>query len=233
MCIYYTNNRNMTSQSQQYEFAALATDVVIFTVCEEQLHVLLVQMNKKPFTGMWALPGGLVKPNEDADTAAKRQLLEKTGVSNAYLEQLYTFSRVDRDPFGRVVSVAYYALLPKKTKVATMPDYADIQWVPVTAVMSLAYDHRDILQTAIVRLKSKLAYTNIVYSLLPKEFTLSEMQSVYELILDTVLDKRNFRKKILAQGMIKKTGKKQTAGANRPAELYTFIKRSVQEVAML
>lgn len=233
MCIYYTNYSAMSSVQQKYDFAVLATDVVMFTVFDGKLQVLLIQMKKQPFAGKWALPGGLIRADEDANTAAKRHLTEKTGLTSAFLEQLYTFSQVDRDPFGRVVSVAYYALLSKPAMVATTKEYANVAWKPVKTIHELAYDHKQILTVAVQRLKSKLSYTNVVYSLLPKEFTLRELQTMYEIILDKPIDKRNFRKKVLSLGLVQKTGKKQTGGQNRPAELYAFTTRTLQEVVMI
>ncbi len=212
---------------KKYSHAVIATDVVIFTVYEEQLKVLLIKMKKKPFVGMWAIPGGLVHGKESVDEAAQRHLIEKTGVKDVYLEQLYTFGHVDRDPFGRVVSVAYFALIPNAgLKLKTTSEYDDVAWFSVAHLPKLAYDHTEILETAIQRLKAKLGYSTISYSLLPKEFTLSQLQHIYEVILGDALDKRNFRKKILSLGLLKRLGKKRSGGASRPAELYTFLKRS-------
>jgi len=219
---------------KKYTFAVIATDVVIFTVQEGQLKVLLIQMKKPPFTGRWAAPGGLVKPDESVESSAKRQLLAKTGVRNIYLEQLYTFGEVNRDPFGRVVSVAYFALIPYGGfQLQTTKEYEDVAWFPVKILPRLAYDHREIIRYAIERLKSKLEYTNVVYSLLPREFTLSELQGLYEIILDKKLDKRNFRKRVLSLPLLKKLGKKRGGDANRPAELYSFVRRKPLRVRVL
>lgn len=225
----------MDNIQQKYEHAVIATDVIIFRIESNNLQVLLIKMKKKPFTDMWAAPGGLVKGDESVEMSAKRNLYDKTGVKDIYLEQLYTFGGVDRDPFGRVVSVAYFALLPQgiKLDLKTTDEYGDVAWFSVSDLPELAYDHKQIINAALDRLRSKLEYTNIVYSLLPQEFTLTDLQSVYEMILDKKLDKRNFRKKILSLGMIKKTGNKTIGGAYRPAELYKFIKRSLEIVQIL
>ncbi len=218
----------------KYNFAVIATDVVVFTVYEGELKVLLIKMKKAPFTGNWAVPGGLVLPKESVDAAAQRQLVSKTGVKDVYLEQLYTFGKVDRDPFGRVVSVAYFALIPNAgIKLYTTDEYEDVAWYSVNKLPILAYDHKEIIKTAVGRLASKLEYTNVVYSLLPTNFTLTELQRIYEIILNKKLDKRNFRKKLFSLKLIKKTGKKKLGDGGRPAELFSFVKRSPQTIEMI
>ena len=217
----------MTKVSQKYKFAVIATDVVIFTIKDNKLQVALIEMKKQPFSGNWAIPGGIIKPNESVDAAAKRHLNDKAGVKDVYLEQLYTFGRVDRDPFGRVVSVTYFALVPSSNvTLKTSKEYTDIAWFPVTELPKMAYDHKEVVRFAVERLKAKLEYTNIVYSLLSKEFSLSDLQQTYEIILDKKLDKRNFRKKILSLSLVKKTGSISVGEAHRPAEMYSFTSRS-------
>ncbi len=224
----------MANLSKKFKFTVLATDVVIFTIKNKKLQVLLIKMKKKPFTNQWACPGGLVKPTESVDASARKQLKTKTGLQNVYLEQLYTFGKVKRDPSGRVVSVAYFALIPNaKLKLKTTKEYADIKWFAVNKLPKLAYDHAQIIKTAIERLKAKLTYTNIVYGLMPKEFTLSELQNIYEIILNRKLDKRNFRKKILGLKLVKKLNKQKRGEAHRPADLYTFIKKTPQIIEIL
>lgn len=219
---------------KKYKFAVIATDVVLFTVRDEKLQVLLIKMKKPPFEGQWAVPGGLVRPKESVDESARRHLKDEAGVKNVYLEQLYTFGKVDRDPFGRVVSVAYFALVPHSRFILKTTDlYEDVAWFPVAALPKLAYDHREIIGFAEKRLMTKVEYSNIVYSLLPAEFSLGELQKVYEIILNRALDKRNFRKKILSLGLLKNLGKKRAGGANRPAELYTFKKHVPQLVELV
>lgn len=219
---------------QKYQYVVVATDMVIFAIDNNELKVLLIKMKKQPYEKAWALPGGLIKPTESLAKAAQRHLKEKTGVNNVYLEQLQTFGDPKRDPFGRVVSVAYFALIPDiQLTLKTTTEYGGVDWFAVNHLPALAYDHKAIIQVAQERLRSRLAYTNIVYSLLPKQFTLSQLQLVYEIILDKRLDKRNFRKKIAALKIIKDTGKKLTGYAHRPAKFYQFIKRSPQIIEIL
>ena len=219
---------------RKYTFAVLASDVVLLTVINEKLHVLLIEMKKKPFEGFWAVPGGLVGANEEPNSAAKRILKEKAGISNVYLEQLYTFGKVKRDPFGRVVSVAYIGLVPAvRVKLKTTDEYADIAWMPVDSARTYAYDHEEIIKTAVLRLQAKLTYTNIVSHLLPDTFTLGELQQVYEIILKKKIDKRNFRKKIFSLGIITKTKGVTSGGAHRPAALYRFSSKKPHIVEIL
>ncbi len=206
----------------------IAADAAIFTVRGGELCVLLIRMKKKPFAGRWALPGGLLGDNETSEAAARRILRNSTGLTGAYLEQLMTFDDPKRDPFGRVVSVAWFALMPSEgVKLRTTEKYSDVRWRPVVAMPTLAYDHARILKTALARLRAKLEYTNVVWSLLPETFTLSELRSAYETILGRTLDKRNFLKKILSLGLLKATGKTRRSGAHRPAALYRFRKREL------
>ena len=215
-------NVRMTQNKQNTHGVKVAVDIVIFTVRDNALKVILIQMKKKPFTGMWAFPGGLIDPKESLDAAAKRELAEKTGVCNVYLEQLYTFGDPKRDPYGRVVSVTYFALInDKNVKLSTTSKYSDIDWFDIRKLSKLAYDHGDIAKYAIKRLQWKLEYTNIVYSLLPRSFTLSELRCVCEIILGRSLDRRNFQRKIHSLKLLQKTqGHKM--GKHRPAMLYEF-----------
>jgi 8-oxo-dGTP diphosphatase len=200
----------------------VAVDIVIFTVRDNALKVILIQMKKKPFAGMWAFPGGLIDPRESLDEAARRELAEKTGVKNVYLEQLYTFGEPKRDPYGRVISVAYFALInSKNAKLITTEKYSDIGWFPVQKLPKLAYDHQNVAKYAIKRLQWKLIYTNIAYSLLPRSFTFSELRTVYEVILARSLDRRNFQRKIHSLKLLKKAPGHKT-GKHRPAALYEF-----------
>ncbi|MBU2036714.1 NUDIX hydrolase [Patescibacteria group bacterium] len=218
-----------------HKFVIVAIDVVIFAIKDGILQVLLIKPKQPVFKKSWALPGGMVMPKESVDDAVKRHLFQKAGVSNVHLEQLYTFGSVNRDPFGRVVSVAHFALIPpdKRINLKTTEAYADIKWLRADNLPSLAYDHKEIIMTALERLRSKLAYTNIVYSLLPEQFTMSQMQQVYEVILDRKLDKRNFQKKIKVLNLIKKVGRQKRGEPNRPAELFTFISKKSQTVDVL
>ena len=212
----------------------VAVDNCIFTVWEDRLHLLLIQMTKVPYTGMWALPGGLIQDAESLDAAAVRILYEETGVVDVYLEQLYTFGRPDRDPAGRVVSVAYFALIHAAgIALRTQPKYADVCWWPCATLPPLAYDHDAVAAYARQRLEWKLAYTNVVWSLLPRRFALTELQKVYEAVLGRKLDKRNFRKKILALGLVEPVGETAMRGAHRPAMLYRFTSREPKLIDMV
>lgn len=235
LCVYKTLTICfMAKIEKKFKFTVLATDVVIFTIKEGKLQVLLIKMKKEPFTACWAVPGGLVNPKESLEQSAKKQLFLKSGLKDVYLEQLYTFGKIKRDPFGRVVSVAYFALISNANlKLKTTKEYEDIRWFDINKLPKLAYDHAEIIKTAIERLKAKLTYTNIVYGLLSKEFTLTELQQVYEIILNKSIDKRNFRKKILGLGLVKKVNKQKTGEAHRPADLYSFIKKLPQIVEIL
>jgi 8-oxo-dGTP diphosphatase len=211
----------------------VAVDAVLFTIVERTLKTLLVKIKKGPFVEHWAFPGGLVHLGEALDDAARRELLEKTGVRDLYLEQLYTFGDARRDPTAHTVSVAYFALVPAGGHaLSTGEKYADIAWFPVRALPELAYDHNAIAAYALRRLQAKLGYTNIVYSLLPAEFTLADLQAIYEVILNKKLDRRNFRRKILVLGLLRPLPKTRR-GAHRPAMLYTFTRRAPMNVGVL
>jgi 8-oxo-dGTP diphosphatase len=214
-------------------YPRVAVDAVLFTIAERKLKTLLIKIKKGPFVQRWAFPGGLVQVGETLDEAARRELYEKTGVQDLYLEQLYTFGEAQRDPAAHTVAVAYFALVPQFTQDLQRGEkYADVGWFPVRSLPQLAYDHNAIAAYALQRLQAKLGYTNIVYSLLPLEFTLAELQEIYEVILDRQLDRRNFRRKILALGLLKAL-QKTRRGAHRPAALYTFTRRSPMNVEVL
>ena len=207
----------------QYPRAALTVDCVVFGFDEGDLKVLLIERGLEPFKGRWALPGGFVRFDETVDAAARRELQEEAGLTNVYLEQLYTFGELDRDPRERVVSVAYYALVKlaeHAAKAAT--DAANAQWFPISKVSKLAFDHGDILQAAVERLKGKVRYEPIGFELLPAKFTLSQLQHLYEAVLGTELDKRNFRKKVLSFGLLVPLKETQMLGRHRPAQLFQF-----------
>jgi 8-oxo-dGTP diphosphatase len=207
----------------QYPRAALTVDCVVFGFDEGDLKVLLIERGLEPFKGRWALPGGFVRVDETLDVAARRELQEEAGLTNIFLEQLYTFGSVDRDPRERVVSVAYYALVnlsEHAAKAAT--DAANARWFPVSEVPRLAFDHTKILETAIERLKGKVRYQPIGFELLPPRFTLSQLQHLYEAVLGTELDKRNFRKKVLSFGLLVPLKDTQMLGRHRPARLFRF-----------
>ena len=207
----------------QYPRAALTVDCDVFGFDEGELKVLLIQRALEPFKNRWALPGGFVRVEETLDEAARRELAEEAGLKDVFLEQLYTFGAVDRDPRERVVSVAFYALVKQAayhTKPAT--DATDARWFPMSKVPKLAFDHADILATALARLKGKVRYQPIGFELLPPKFTLSELQHLYEAVLETDLDKRNFRKKVLSFGLLVPLEETQMTGRHRPAQLFRF-----------
>jgi 8-oxo-dGTP diphosphatase len=204
----------------------VAVDNCIFTVISRALHVLLIRMKKEPFQGMWALPGGLIGNDESPEDAAVRILMEETGVRDVYLEQLYTFGAPARDPLGRVVSLAYFALIPAgDVELRTSSKYSAVGWWGAEALPPLAYDHNEIVEYALKRLRWKLDYTNVAWSLLPDEFSFGELQSVYEAVLGQRLDRRNFRKKILSYNLLTPSKERVVRGAHRPPTLYRFKTR--------
>jgi len=199
----------------------VTVDIVLFTIRDRQLHLLLIRRLAKPFENRYALPGGFVREEESLDAAAARELREETGVEKVYLEQLYTFGDPKRDPRGRVVTVAYYALVPHTQVLSAGTDAADAAWFPVTELPALAFDHRKIVEYAHQRIRNKLDYTNVGFELLPDKFTLTELQLVHEAILGESLDKRNFRRKIIQEEIVKPTKEWRHTG-RKPAQLYRF-----------
>jgi 8-oxo-dGTP diphosphatase len=200
----------------------VTVDIVVFTVHEQTLQVLLIERGIDPFKGRYALPGGFVRAEETLEQAAFRELLEETGTKDVYLEQLYTFGDPHRDPRGRVVTVAYYALVPSdKWPLLAGTDAAAAGWYPVSALPALAFDHKGIVEYAVDRLRNKLEYTNVGFQLLPAKFTLSALQALHEAILGKPLDKRNFRRKVLGLGLVKPSKEMQATG-RKPAQLFSF-----------
>lgn len=247
--------------SPHLRFAVLASDTALFTIKDGVLHVRLINVDRPPhFKNVPGLPGGLLLPHETAEQAAVRHLQEKTGIDakKIYSEQLYTFSHVDRDPRGRVVAVAYLALVPwEKLNEKEQDDAKGAKWVPVNPVRNraragapegpvgraisngvksaknLAYDHDEILALALQRLRSRVHYTTLINKLMPHEFTLTDLEKAYECLIGTDLDKRNFRKKILKLKILKKMPHKKSGGRFRPAQLYTFASPKVSEIEVL
>jgi 8-oxo-dGTP diphosphatase len=200
----------------------VTVDIVIFTVRDRALQVLLVKRGVPPFLGQHAIPGGFIHEDESLEAAALRELYEEAGVRNVFLEQLYTFGDPGRDPRGRVITVAYYALVASdELSLTAGSDAAEAGWFPVTRLPPLAFDHRRILDYAVERLRNKLEYTTVGFQLLPQKFTLSELQAVYEAILGRRLDKRNFRRKIALLGILKPLREWQRTG-RKPAQLFRF-----------
>jgi 8-oxo-dGTP diphosphatase len=209
--------------------AQLTADVVIFTVDDGELKALLINRKEPPFSGELALPGGFIWKDETSSQAALRILKSKTNVDNVFFEQLFTFDAPDRDPRGHIITVAYFALVPSDIlRSAALKENTTL--LSVKNISKLAFDHKEILIYAIKRLRSKLAYSNIAYSLLPRLFTLTQLQDIYEVILGHTIDKRNFRKKIASLDIIEATNQKQTGGRHRPALLYKFKKRGFTEL---
>jgi 8-oxo-dGTP diphosphatase len=204
-----------------YPHPAVSTDVVLFTIRDGRLQLLLIRRGGEPFKGHWALPGGFLDIDEDLEECALRELEEETGGSGVYLEQLRTYGRPGRDPRERVISVAYYALAPsERLTIKAASDAAEASWFPAAELPPLAFDHAQIIQTAHERLVAKLDYSTIAFQFMPERFTLSELQQVYEILLDAELDKRNFRKWAQALEQIEETGKQRRQGSHRPARLY-------------
>lgn len=218
--------------SYEYPRGALTVDCVVFGLDDVELKVMLIQRGQEPYLGMWALPGGFVRVAETLDEAARRELEEETGLHQVFLEQLYTFGEVHRDPRERVVSVAYYALVKLSDhRVQAATDAREAAWFGVHDVPSLAFDHAGILQMGLERLRGKLRYQPIGFELLPKKFTLSQLQHLYELVLERELDKRNFRKRVLATDLLIETDEVQQDVAHRAARLYRFDERKYRRLA--
>lgn len=207
----------------KYQRPSVTVDVVIFNLVRNELQVLLIKRKSWPYENKWAIPGGFVNIDESLEDAAKRELAEETSVQDVYLEQLYTFGAPDRDPRTRVITVVYFALMAKEEiDIRAADDAIDVKWFSIYKLPSLAFDHEEILNYALSRLRGKLNYTNIAFRLLPEQFTLRELQNVYEIVLNRKLDKRNFRKKILSTGILLDTGQTKMEGTHRPARLYRF-----------
>lgn len=207
----------------KYPRPSVAVDLVVFGYEARRLSVLLIKRGIEPFKGKWALPGGFVRENESLEETAKRELQEEAGVADIYLEQLYTFGDVARDPRGRVLSVSYLALVKQEDfRLVASTDASDAMWVPVSELSGLAFDHHRIIETGRLRLKNKIRYEPIGFELLPKYFTLSQLQEIYETVLEMDLDKRNFRKKILGYGFLKETDRKMEKVPYRQPTLYRF-----------
>jgi 8-oxo-dGTP diphosphatase len=215
------------SYTYEYPRAALAVDCVVFGLDETDLKVLLIQRKLQPFQHAWALPGGFVRLDETLDEAARRELEEEAGVSDLYLEQLYTVGApLDRDPRERVVTVAYYALAKLSDhRIRAATDAMGVGWFSLDDLPKLAFDHASIVERAHERLRSKVRYAPVGFELLPPRFSLTQLQRLYELILGTDLDKRNFRKKILAMDLLVETDEVEQGVRHRAARLYRFDRR--------
>ena len=218
----------------KYLYQSVTTDIVIFTIEDDQLKVLLIKRANEPFKNQWALPGGFLFENEEPAKAAARVLQDKAGIKSdmgVYLEQLYTFGGSGRDPRGKIITISYFALTPKdKIKIVASPKIQTPTFRSIKKLPDMAFDHNRIITYALQRLQSKLEYTNVVYSLLPQYFTFNQLQKTYEIILNKKLDKRNFRKKFMLLGLIKPTKKILKGERQRPAKLYAFKSRKPVEL---
>ncbi len=215
----------------QYARPAVTVDCVVFGLDDQDLKVLLIQRDNEPFAGRWALPGGFVKMDETLEESALRELREETGLTKVFLEQLYTFGNPGRDPRERVVTVAYYALvklLDHKVQAAT--DAREAAWFAVDDMPKLCFDHETILDTALKRLQGKVRYQPIGFELLPPKFSLTQLQRMYEIILERPLDKRNFRKKVISLDILDELDEVEQDVAHRAARLYRFNERKYRQM---
>jgi 8-oxo-dGTP diphosphatase len=225
----------MTSINQtftyEYPRPAVTVDCVIFGFDRGELKVLLTKRGIEPYFGKWAFPGGFIQEKETSDDCARRKLFEEAGLINIFLEQLYTFSNVDRDPRYRVISIAYYALVKSTDYVLEAGiDIEDVQWFSLDKAKDLAFDHNQILSVAIERLKGKIRYQPIGFELLPEQFTLPDLHKLYETILQRDIDRGNFRKKILSMGLLIDHSDKQTNRHSRGAKIYSFDKDKYEDL---
>lgn len=217
---------------QETKTHEVTVDIVIFTIRKKKLEVLLIQRGHEPFKDKWAIPGGFIRLSENLDEAAKRVLYEKTQVKDVYLEQLYTFGEPKRYPNARVITVSYFALIRSddlKLSHDLDSSIQQVSWHPVYNLPGLAFDHADIINHAVRRLRDRLEYTPVAFQLLPKKFTLTELQKTYELILDKDLDKRNFRKKMISLGILHEFDEFTKLSSKRPARLYSFDAESIED----
>jgi 8-oxo-dGTP diphosphatase len=208
--------------------SVFTVDCIIFGFDEGELKILLIERNEAPFKGWFALPGYFVENTEAIETAAQRILYESTGLKGIYMEQFYTFGALGRHPQGRVITVAYYAMirLTGQKDVKPVSDFAkQAVWVNVKDIPELAFDHSRIFRKGFEKIRNKISYQPIAFELLPEKFTLTQLQNLYEVILNKKLDKRNFRKKMLSYDILKELDEKQKGVSYRAAKLYKFDKR--------
>jgi 8-oxo-dGTP diphosphatase len=226
------NQKSKMPYTYEYPRPAVTTDCVIFGFDEGELKILLIERAIEPFKGMWALPGGFIDMDEDAESCARRKLKQETCLENIYMEQLYTFSAVNRDPRYRVVSVAWYALVKLSDYHAQAgTDTSRVQWFPLTELPALAFDHQEILKAATERLKGKIRYQPVGFELLPERFTLPDLHRLYETVLQATLDRRNFRKKILGTGLLIDCHEVKGGTSHKAPKIYSFDKRKYRELS--
>lgn len=203
----------------------VTVDIVIFSLSADTLRVLLVRRRIDPYKNSWAIPGGFVLEDESLEQAAKRELMEECGVKNVYLEQLFTFGAPNRDPRGRVITVSYFAIVPAGQKVEAGSDASEAGWFNLYDLPRLAFDHKQIIEYSLERLRNKLEYTTVGFKLLAEKFTLGELQRAYELVLNKELDKRNFRRKIKLIDVLEPLKETRQEGISRPAQLFRLSEK--------
>jgi 8-oxo-dGTP diphosphatase len=221
------------AKNYTYEFSrpALTVDIAVFGYQAGSLSILLIERGIEPYRGRFALPGGFVRESERLEETARRELQEETGLEGVFLEQLYTFDELDRDPRERVVTVSYYALVrPEKFILHASTDAAHVKWFKLSELPKLPFDHSKIIDQALQRLRAKIRYSPIGFELLPRQFTLTDLQTLYETLLETELDKRNFRKKILGSKILLASGKKLENVPFRSPILYAFDQKRYQKL---
>lgn len=215
----------------KYPHPAVTTDCIVFGFDGTKLNLLLINRGIEPYKGSWALPGGFMKIDETAEQGAMRELQEETGVKDIYIEQLQAFTAVDRDPRERVMTIAFMAFVrQEKYEVIAGDDAAKAQWFPVNSLPQLAFDHKEIITLALDKLRWKMTYEPLAFRLLNKTFTISQLQTIYEVVFDKRFDRRNFHKKLTSLGYIISTDEQQKT-IGRPSTLYTFDERKYREVA--
>ena len=220
----------MPSLPPKGALSSITIDCTIFGFDDFKLKILLVKRDIEPSKGNWALPGGWIFENEDTDVAAQRILFEATGVPDLYMEQAGVFGNVDRYPDYRIITIAYTALInPYQYQLQHGPEVSDVKWFDVKNIPQLTFDHNQIVKNSLTRLKKRIREEPISFELLPKKFTLPEIQGLYESILDEEFDRRNFRKKMLKMNILEKLDEKQKGGAHRAAILYRFDEKKYQE----
>lgn len=214
---------------EDYKQPSVSVDIVVYTIHEDKLKVLLIKRKLDPFKGVWALPGGFVRIDESVEKAATRELEEETGVKNVYLEQLYTFGDVERDPRGRVITIAYMALINYDFIHLKLGDEAsEMDFFQISKISKLSFDHKKILEYSLKRLRWKFEYTTVAFSMLPKKFTMGQLLALYETVFNKKFDKRNFIKKILSLDILKEEGIKKGV-SYRPPMMYS-LKADIGEI---